>query len=50
MRIEKWKSSEGRAELHYFRAEDGEYLFGYNPQLVPEELLESVLKYINEID
>jgi len=38
-RTEVWKSTEGRTEVHYFRTKDDEYLFGYNPDLIPEDLL-----------
>jgi hypothetical protein len=41
-RIEEWKSSEGRTEIHYFRAKDDEYLFGYNPLITPTELLDQL--------
>lgn len=33
---EKWTSTEGRTEIHYFRVSDDEYLFGYNPLLFPD--------------
>jgi hypothetical protein len=46
-RIEKWTSTEGRTEIHYFRAEDDEYLFGYNPLLLPEELLFELKEWAN---
>lgn len=45
-KTEHWKSSEGRTEIHYFR-DDDEYLFGYNPQLIPEELLKELIKWAN---
>ena len=49
MRIEEWKSSEGRTEIHYFRAEDDEYLFGYNPLIMPTNLLRDLLDWANAI-
>lgn len=44
MKVEKWSSSEGRTEVHYFR-DDDEYLFGYNPLLLPPELLEELITW-----
>lgn len=44
-RIEKWTSTEGRTEIHYFRTKDDEYLFGYNPILIPKELLDSLIAW-----
>lgn len=38
-RIENWKSSEGRTEIHYFRTKDDEYLFGFNPLITPPHLM-----------
>jgi hypothetical protein len=48
-RIEEWTSSEGRTEIHYFRAEDDEYLFGYNPLIIPEHLLHALQTWAYEI-
>ena len=48
-RIEEWTSSEGRTEIHYFRAEDDEYLFGYNPLIIPEHLLHALQTWADEI-
>lgn len=42
-RVEKWTSSEGRTEIHYFRLSDDEYLFGYNPLLIREEEVAKIL-------
>ena len=42
-KIEKWTSSEGRTEIHYFRAKDDEYLFGYNPLIMPVDVLDNLL-------
>jgi hypothetical protein len=50
MRIEKWESSEGRTEVHFFRTRDDEYLFGCNPLLIPQELLFALEAWANEID
>ncbi len=47
--IEEWESSQARSEIHYFR-DDDEYLFGYNPQLIPKELLEQLLEWIEKED
>jgi hypothetical protein len=44
-RIETWHSNEGRTEIHYFRASDDEYLFGYNPLITPPELLEKLQEW-----
>ena len=44
-RIEHWTSSEGRMEAHYFREKDDEYLFGYNPLIMPEELLNQLIDW-----
>lgn len=44
-RIERWESSEGRTEIHYFRTKDDEYLFGYNPLLIDEKLLSSLIEW-----
>jgi len=49
MRIEKWESSEGRTEIHYFRTKDDEYLFGYNPLIMPKELLTELENWANEV-
>lgn len=49
MRIENWTSSEGRTEIHYFRTSDDEYLFGYNPQLCPPELLEKLKQWAEAV-
>ena len=46
-RIEEWTSSEGRTEIHYFRAEDDEYLFGYNPLIMPRDLFNALLDWAN---
>ena len=35
-RVEKWTSTEGRTEIHYFDRDTDEYLFGYNPLLFPD--------------
>ena len=48
-RIEEWKSSEGRTEIHYFRAEDDEYLFGFNPLLMSPELVDALKTWANEV-
>ena len=48
-KIEEWKISEGRTEIHYSRAEDDEYLFGYNPLIMPTNLLRDLLDWANEI-
>jgi len=49
MRIENWHSSEGRTEVHYFRTDDDEYLFGYNPKLIPPELLTKLKLWAKEV-
>lgn len=49
MRIENWKSSEGRTEVHYFRTSDDEYLFGYNPQIIPQELLDKLVEWAEKV-
>lgn len=46
---EEWESDQARTEIHYFR-EDDEYLFGYNPQLIPPELLERLLEWAKNIE
>jgi hypothetical protein len=38
---EVWSSDHARTEIHYFTDED-EYLFGYNPLILPEELLDKL--------
>lgn len=48
-RIENWKSSEGRTEVHYFRTSDDEYLFGYNPLIMPEELLQQLKDWSEDV-
>ncbi len=45
MKIEKWTSTEGRTEIHYFRSKDDEYLFGYNPLIMPIELLDELRRW-----
>jgi len=47
--VEKWESTQGRAEIHYFKDDVEEYLFGYNPQLIPDSLFEPILTYIKTI-
>jgi len=47
-RIEEWKSSEGRTEVHYFRLKDDEYLFGYNPTLMSVEFAEALKEWADE--
>jgi hypothetical protein len=44
MKTERWDSTQGRTEIHYFR-DDDEYLFGYNPLIMPEELLEKLIQW-----
>lgn len=46
--IEKWTSSEGRTEIHYF-TEDDEYLFGYNPLIMPDDVLNNLKKWIEDV-
>lgn len=46
-RIEKWTSTEGRTEVHYFRAEDDEYLFGYNPLILPADIMADLVDWAN---
>lgn len=41
---EVWKSDHARTEIHYFR-DDDEYLFGYNPIIMPPELLEKLIEW-----
>ncbi len=48
--VEKWESTQGRAEVHYFKDDAEEYLFGYNPQLIPDALFEPVLIYIKTMN
>jgi len=50
MRVEKWESSEGRTEIHYFRTKDDEYLFGYNPLIIPEDLLQKLKDWTELVD
>jgi hypothetical protein len=51
-KLEIWKSDHNREERHYF-VEGGDvgyqhntYLFGYNPQLVPEALAAQIMALI----
>lgn len=45
MRVEHWHSSEGRTETHFFREKDDEYLFGYNPLITPDDLVEKLKEW-----
>ncbi len=47
-KIEKWTSSEGRTEIHYFDATNDEYLFGYNPLIMPEDLLDDLRRWASK--
>lgn len=49
VRIEHWQSSEGRTEVHFFRTSDDEYLFGYNPQLLPSDMRDELLRWADSI-
>lgn len=46
-RIETWNSSEGRTEVHYFNAVTDEYLFGYNPLIIPDYLMEALKVWVS---
>lgn len=44
LRVEKWKSSENRQEIHYFIEGTQVYVVGFNPDLVPEDVIIRALK------
>lgn len=44
LRVEKWKSSENREEVHYFIEGTQTYVMGFNPALVPEDVVIRALK------
>ena len=51
--LEVWSSTDNRHERHYFikdgagaSYQDGRYVFGYNPEIVPPEKVERILAII----
>lgn len=46
-RIEVWTSTQNREEIHYFEDDMETYFFGYNPEIIPEELIKPLIEYIN---
>ena len=44
LRVEKWKSSENREEVHYFIEGSQVYVMGHNLALVPEDVVIRALK------
>jgi len=52
--LEKWHSSENRHECHYFIEGGGKgyqhntFLFGYNPELIPEEVAHALLEIVEK--
>lgn len=48
MKIEEWNCSNNEQERHYFKDNDQEYLFGYNPALIPNEVIIPVIKYLED--
>ena len=43
--IERWHSSDNRQEVHFFKAGDQKiYVAGFNPQLIPEEKIRTILR------
>lgn len=54
--VEVWESSDNRAEKHYFLKDgsrhgyqDGRYLLGLNPQIVPPAVEQQILKLLEPI-
>jgi len=39
LRVERWHSSEGRTEIHFFLPGTQTYVFGFNPELIDERLI-----------
>lgn len=55
LRLEKWYSTENRHEEHFFLADglaagyqESAYVFGYNPELIPPELVKKIIALIEE--
>lgn len=53
--LEVWSSTDNRHERHYFikdgagaSYQDGRYVFGYNPEIIPQEKVDRILAIINE--
>lgn len=44
LRVERWKSSESREEVHYFIEGTQTYVMGYNPSQIPEDVVIRALK------
>jgi hypothetical protein len=46
--LEKWTSTEGRTETHWFDDNSDEYLFGYNEEVIPRELVEPIFQWLSK--
>lgn len=45
VRVEQWESNQNRKEIHFFvKGFQEVYLFGFNPQLLPEAKVKKFLK------
>jgi hypothetical protein len=49
MKVEVWKSDQNREEIHYFEDDGETYLFGYNPRLIPKEIMDYVLEFVDAL-
>lgn len=48
MRIERWTSSENREEIHYFVNDMETYLFGYNPEVIPKDVVSPIIEWLEQ--
>lgn len=45
-RTEKWTSSENREEIHYFENDMETYYFGYNPEIIPYDVVRPIIEWL----
>jgi hypothetical protein len=48
-RLEIWEATNRRDKRYFLREEEGRYLFGINPELVPPELEQEILKLLQPV-
>lgn len=48
-RIETWTSSQNREEIHFFEDDMETYFFGYNPEIIPIDLIQPLLTYVKNL-
>jgi hypothetical protein len=54
--LEQWNSDHNRRERHYFLVDkdmhgyqEGQYVFGLNPELIPPEVETKMLEMVNDL-